>query len=272
MIELLNAIAPVAVAIFVVGVGLRLGRFATALITKRHPHGVSPTFVSPPRQLGFFEALNAVLFGPFKHFYRRSNPVWGRGYLLYHVAIITEVVGYSISALIVFANILLARPVPDVAAHLEVSYNYSPANLLAIIFGNGEALQAHFLFGSFAPYFIGITWVAVAFAVAGNLHLMIALFRKWSGAVVGDIDHASTGIRTPGRLPWDRVVIRPIIFCIIWTELLARLHIVPGIVYFHALLGLTLFVLLPFTYLFHMAYNFLAIFYAVRRRMARTIA
>jgi hypothetical protein len=35
---------------------------------------------------------------------------------------------------------------------------------------------------------------------------------------------------------------------------------------------MTLFTLLPFTYLFHMVYNFLAVYYAVQRRMARTIA
>ncbi|MBO9317236.1 MAG: hypothetical protein J7456_15805 [Chloroflexus sp.] len=272
MIELLNVVAPIAFAILIVGVGLRFWRFAWALMTKRRFRGVSPTFESPPPRMGVFPALYAVLFGPFNHFYKRSNPVWGRGYLLYHVAIITEVTGYTISAFIVFANILLGRPVPDVSLKLAESFNYSPANLLAIIFGNGKALQANFLFGDFGPYFIGITWVAVIFAVIGNLHLMVALVRKWSGAVVGDIDRASQGIRTPGRYAWDRIAIRSIIFCIIWTELLSRLNIVPDTIYLHALLGMALFTLLPFTYLFHMAYNFLAIFYAVRRRMERTIA
>ncbi len=272
MIELLNIVAPVAMAIFIVGVGLRLGRFTWALVTKRRFRGVSPTFESPPPRMGVIPALYAVLFGPFNHFYKRANPVWGRGYLFYHVAIITEVIGYTISALIVFAHVIVGRPVPDVSLHLAESFNYSPANLLAIIFGNGEHLQAHFLFGEFGSLFIGVTWIAVGFAVVGNLHLMVALVRKWSGAVVGDIDRAAQGIRTPGRYAWDRIVVRTIIFCIIWTELFARLHLVPGIVYLHALLGLTLFVLLPFTYLFHIVYNFLAVFYAVRRRMARTIA
>ncbi|MEF3275633.1 MAG: hypothetical protein K6356_14790 [Chloroflexus sp.] len=272
MITLLNLLAPIALTIFVIGAGVRLGRFARVLITNRHPRGVSPTFVNAPRRLGVFTALREVLFGPFKHFYRGANPTWGRGYLYYHVAIITEVIGYTISALIVMAKILMGRPVPDVGLHLAESFNYSPANLLAIIFGNGEALQARFLFGDFAPYFVGITWIAVGFAVIGNLHLMIVLFRRWSGAVVGDIDHAAKGLRIRGSMPWDRLVVRTTIFMIIWTELLARRHVVEGIVYFHALLGLILFTLFPFTYLFHMAYNFLAVFYAVRRRMARTIA
>jgi nitrate reductase gamma subunit len=66
--------------------------------------------------------------------------------------------------------------------------------------------------------------------------------------------------------------VRLLIFSIIWTELLARLHVVEGIVFAHAFLGLLLLSMLPFTYLFHIVYNFLAIFYAVRRRMNRAIA
>ncbi|ABU57013.1 hypothetical protein [Roseiflexus castenholzii] len=272
IINVLNIIAPIAITVFLIGVGVRLGRFAWALATRRRFRGVSPTFEHAPRRLGFFEALHAVLFGPIKHFYKRANPTWGRGYLYYHIAIITEVTGYTISALIVFAHIIFGKPVPDVALHMEESFNYTPANLLALIFGNGESLQSHFLFGDFAPYFVGITWIAVGFAVVGNLHLMVTLLRKRSGAVVADIDQAARGIRTPGRLPWDRLLVRSIIFCIIWTELFARLNLVHGIVYVHALLGLALFTLLPFTYLFHMIYNFIAVYYAVQRRMERTIA
>lgn len=272
IIDVLNIIAPVAFAILLIGTGVRLGRFAWVLVTRRRFRGVTPTFEHAPRRLGVFEALRLVLFGPHKHFHKRANPTWGRGYAYYHIAIITEVIGYSISAFIVFIHVLLRKPVPDVALHLEESFNYTPANLLAIIFGNGEALQSHFLFGDLAPYFVGITWIAVGFAVVGNLHLMVTLLRKWSGAVTSDIDHVARGIRTPGLLQWDRVLVRTIIFSIIWTELLARLSLVHGIVYIHALLGIVLFTLLPFTYLFHIIYNFIAVFYAVQRRMARTVA
>jgi nitrate reductase gamma subunit len=79
-------------------------------------------------------------------------------------------------------------------------------------------------------------------------------------------------MRTRGWLMWDRVVVRLMIFTIIWTELLARLHVVEGIVFVHAFLGLMLMTLLPFTYLFHIVYNFLAVFYAVRRRRSRAVA
>jgi hypothetical protein len=119
IIDVLNIVAPVALAVFLIGVGVRMGRFALALVTRRRFRGVTPTFERAPRRLGFFEALHAVLFGPYRHFYRRANPTWGRGYLFYHVAIITEVIGYTLSAIIVFAHILFGRPVPDVAHHLE---------------------------------------------------------------------------------------------------------------------------------------------------------
>jgi hypothetical protein len=169
-------------------------------------------------------------------------------------------------------QVLLHKPVPDVAAHSAASYNYSAANLLAIIFGNGEALQSSFLFGDLAGLFVGVTWVAVLFAVAGNLHLLYTAIRRRNGAVLAGIDPATAKTRIAGWPMWDRLIVRLLIFSIIWTELLARLHVVEGIVFAHAFLGLLLLSMLPFTYLFHIVYNFLAIFYAVRRRMNRAIA
>jgi len=47
---------------------------------------------------------------------------------------------------------------------------------------------------------------------------------------------------------------------------------VPGIVYYHAALGLTIFAVFPFTYLFHIVYAFIAVYFAVQRRKNRTIA
>ncbi|NNJ11276.1 hypothetical protein EKD04_013120 [Chloroflexales bacterium ZM16-3] len=55
---------------------------------------------------------------------------------------------------------------------------------------------------------------------------------------------------------------------LIWTELLARLDVVQGIVFFHASLGLALFTLFPFTYIF----NFVALYYSARRRSIRAVA
>lgn len=272
LVTALNVLAPIAFTIFFVGIGLRLGRWFSVATSPQRYRGVAQNFYGAPPRMGMLAALKAVLVDPIKHFYMKGNKTWGRGYILYHIAIVTEVTGYTLSALILLVRMIGGAGVPDVARHLEHSQNYAPANLLAIVFGNGEHLQAEFLFGSFAPIFVSVTWVAVGFAVIGNLHLLITVLRRRSAAVLNDLDDAAKGIRIKGRLPWDRLAIRILIFSIIWTELLARLEFIPGIVFVHATLGLILFTLFPFTYLFHILYNFLAVFYATRRRMTRSIA
>lgn len=268
----LNIYAPIALGLFAVGILLRMGRWMKAVLTIRKVRGRNPGFPVNYSTLGLLKGAQDVLAGPVAHFHNKANRTWSRGYALYHVAIITEVTGYSLSALILFVRMFLGQPVPDVGRHIEQSFNYTPANLLAIIFGNGEDLASHFLFGSFAPIFVGLTWVAVGFAVVGNLHLLYTLLTRRNAAVVADIDAASRGVRIKGRLTWDRLAVRLLIFTIIWTELLARLEVLPGIVFVHAGLGLALFTLFPFTYLFHMVYNFVALFYSARRRSIRAVA
>jgi nitrate reductase gamma subunit len=272
MITFLNIVAPIALLIFAGGIGIKLARWFFVLTTRPKHKGVTKAFEGGPQFTGFIQATKEVIVNPITHFYSKSNRTWNRGYVFYHIAIITKVIGYSLAALILMAHVALGGPVPDVAAHTAASYNYAPANLLAIVFGSGEHLQSHFLFGDMAPIFLGITWVALCFAVVGNLHMVYTVLRNRNAAITGDIDPAAKDIRHKGRFMWDRAVVRTLIFTIIWTELLARLEVVPGIVFVHAFLGLALLTLFPFTYLFHMVYNFLAIFYAARRRMARTVA
>jgi hypothetical protein len=268
----INAVAPVALFIFITGIGIRLGRWFMAATTPRRQRGITEQFNGGPQPIGLWQALKEVIVNPVTHFGGRANRTWAHGYLFYHIAIITKAIGYGMAALIVGFHVLMQNPVPDVAAHTAASYNYSPANLLALIFGNGEHLQATFLFGDLSTAFLSITWVALAFAVAGNLQLLYTAIRKRSGAVIAGIDEASKDLRTGGWMKWDRVLVRLMIFTIIWTELLARLQAVEGIVFAHAFLGLSLLTIMPFTYLFHMVYNFLALFYAVRRKMARAVA
>ena len=272
MESFLNFWAPIAFAISAVGVALRLSRWGKAILMSKYIHRRNPSFPVNYRPLGYARAAKDVVAGPVTHFHRKANRTWSRGYLLYHIAIITEVTGYTISAFILLSRMAAGQSVPDVSTGAAASSNVAPSNLLAIVFGNGEHLQADFLFGGFAPYFIALTWVAVCFAVVGNLHLLYTLLRRRNGAVLADIDDAARGVRLRGRRTWDRLVVRFLIFTIIWTELLARLDAVPGIVYLHAALGLALFTLFPFTYLFHMVYNFFAVYYAARRRAARAIA
>lgn len=272
MESFLNAFAPIALAVFAVGIALRLGRWTRAVVLRRRVHRRNPGFPVNDRRLSLLKGVKEVVAGPVIHFHRKANRTWSRGYLLYHIAIITEVTGYTLSTLILCARMATGQPVPDVASQAEQSANHEPANLLAIVFGNGEPVPAHFLFGGLDSYVIALTWVAVGFAVAGNLHLVYTLLRRRNAAVLADIDEASRGVRVTGRLSWDRLTVRLLIFTIIWTELLARLDAVPGIVFVHAALGLALFTLFPFTYLFHMVYNFVAVYYSARRRAIRAVA
>lgn len=271
MANVLNVFAPIALTIFVLGIALKLGRWAMALATKRKPRGVSRIpGAAPP--LGAFAALKAVLVDPVTRFYVKGNAMWARGYTLYHIAIVTIVAAYASATLIVFGHILLGQPIPDMAAQLSESHNYQPANVLAIVFGNAEAPAATFLYGSFASALVAISWAFLVLAAAGNTQLLLTILMRRNGAVVSDLDTAARNFRTRGHLTWDRLAVTLLVFAIIWTELLSRLNVVPGILDVHSLFGLLMFALFPFTYLFHMAYNVLAVAYAARRRMARTIA
>jgi hypothetical protein len=193
--------------------------------------------------------------------------------MLYHIAIVTKASGYGLAAVILFFHIIMGNAIPDVATHAETSLNYSPSNLAALVFGSGEPLQAHFLFGAFGDAFMAITGVALIFAVVGNLHMVYTTLRnRGASAILHDIDQAAKDVRSNGFPKWDRVLVRVIIFTIIYTDIVARLHLVDGAVFLHAFLGATLLLIFPFTYLFHMIYNVLALFYSSRRRMARTVA
>lgn len=271
--ELLNIYTLIAVLVFAVGLSLKLGRWVSSLVINRKFRGVTQNFEGGPNYMGFFSGVKSVLLDPVTHFYKKVNPTWNRGYMLYHIAIVTKSIGYAIAGLIVFPHILFGNPIPDIATHAEASYNYAPGNIAAIIFGSGEEIQAHFLFGPLASAFMMITAVALLFAVVGNLHMVYSTIKKrGAAAILHDIDDAAKGIRSKGFLNWDRYAVRFIIFSIIWVDILSRLHLVENIVFVHAALGVTLLMLFPFTYLFHMVYNVIALYYSARRRSVRTVA
>lgn len=273
MLALLNIYVFIAVVVFAVGVTLNLGRWFKTATLKRKYRGVTQDFEGGPNELDAVSAVKSVLFDPVKHFYNKVNPTWNKGYMLYHVAIITKAATYGIAAVILFFHILLGTTVPDVAAHAEQSHNYAPGNLAAIVFGSSESLQANFLFGPLSGLVMTITGIALLFAVVGNLFMVYSTVKKrGAAAILHDIDAATKGIRSNGILKQDRMVVRSVIFLIIYTDIIARLHLIDGAVFFHTFLGATLLLIFPFTYLFHMVYNLLALYYSTRRRMARTVA
>jgi hypothetical protein len=272
--QVLNVYTLIAVVVFVGGLSLHLGRWFLSATLKRRYRGVTKKFEGGPDRVGFFAGVKEVLLSPITHFYRRANPSWNRGYMLYHIAIVIKAVGYALATVVVLPHMLLGHTIPDVAMHASESYNYSPGNVAAIIFGSGEELQAHFLFGDvLGTGFMWLTAFALVLAVVGNLHMVYTMLRnRGASAILNDIDTAARGIRKTGTPKWDRVAVRLIIFAIIWVDVVSRLHLVENIVFVHAALGVTLLLIFPFTYLFHMVYNVLALVYSARRRMARTVA
>lgn len=274
LMALLNIYTAIAVIIFAVGLSLHLGRWLAAATIRRRYRGITRDFEGGPQPMGLFDAVKTVLYDPVKHFYRRANPTWSRGYMLYHIAIVIKAAGYGVAAVFLVFHIAMNNPVPDIATHTEASYNYAPGNLAAIVFGSGEPLQAHFLFGEvLGTGFVYLTAAALVLAVVGNLHMLYTVLRnRGASAIIHDIDQAARGIRSQGTPKWDRVAVRLIIFAIIWADILARLHIADWMIYFHSALGMTMLLMFPFTYLFHMIYNVIALAYSTRRRMARTVA
>ncbi|MCS7205331.1 MAG: hypothetical protein NZ853_06505 [Leptospiraceae bacterium] len=202
----------------------------------------------------------------------RGNPIFAIGAILYHIGIITVTTGYGISLVILLYHIFNGNPIPDVSTHAAESYNYSLSNIFAIIFGNGEWLQAKFLFGPFAEFFVYFTWIIVISAFVGNTLLMVVHIFGLSGAITKDIDPAARGVRRKGRFKFSHLALTALVYAIIWTEILARLEIVHGIVYIHSILGATMIMIFPYTYLFHMFSAPIAVFYGARRWRYRYLA
>lgn len=267
----LDTYAYIALAVFLFGAALKLGRFALFLIRGSRPRGRTSKALDAPRRVSGLKALKQVLFSPLTSFHLRANRSWARGYIAYHIAIATIVLGYALSMLILLPKLLAGSPVPSVVGGGE-AHNYSPSNILAIVFGNAEQLQADFLFGSLAPAFIGITWVAVLLGLYGIVAVLVNLARGRSGAVTGDIDPATRGLRREGSFSKQHLFIVLLVLAIIVSEILARLELVPGIVFLHVFLGLSFLAVLPYTYLFHIFYGFIALYYAAKRRESRTVA
>ncbi|GIX40560.1 MAG: hypothetical protein KatS3mg129_0293 [Leptospiraceae bacterium] len=220
---------------------------------------------------GMMESIVKFFLTPTKHA-TRGNPLFAIGAVLYHIGIITVSTGYGISLLILLYHILKGNPIPDISTGMTESYNYSLSNIFAIIFGNGEWLQAKFLFGDLADLFVYFTWIIVISAFIGNSLLMIVHIFSLSGAIIKDIDPAAKGVRLKGRFNLSHLLFTSLVYAIIWTEILARLEIFHGMVYIHSILGATMILIFPYSYLFHMFYAPVAVYYGARRWRYRYIA
>jgi len=265
--ELLNIYAQVAVTVFVVLVGARFIRTFYLIATKSGVGGRTKNAVDNPKYSGSaFTVINRAA-----KFTRNSNPLYYWGLILYHIDIITLSLAYAVTT----ARMIIAthndHGILDVATG-TIGKNYSLSNILAIIFGSGEPLQADFLYGTYASVYMNITWVLIVFAVIGNLMIIISrISQNGGGSVVSDIDATAKGVRVDGINNKSHLLVSLIIFAIIWSEIVARLHLVENAVYYHSFLGVTVLLLVPFTYLIHTVYIPVYLYYAARRYKYRYI-
>lgn len=271
LIHVLDVYAPIALLVSFLGVAYKVGLHFVRVLTRRRFHG-PPNAVDAPPRLSFFAALRRVVVFPTRRFSLKSNPVFALGAVFYHVGIVTISAGYALSVAILAGHLFAGDPIPDVSTGAAASGNHAISNLFAIVFGNGEALQSQFLFGPLARPFVILTWIVVVSALVGNTLLLLTHLRGRSGAILGDVDPAAKGLRVRGMFKPSHLAVTLMVYAIIWTELLARLDVIHGMVYLHAILGATLILVFPYTYLFHMLYGVVGWYYATRRWQARYIA
>ena len=253
----------IAGAVCAVGMGGRLLRlWRTA---RQSPPRFRPEARPVPRP-GRLPTLARTLWGPWPRFCGRANPVWSIGCAAYHLAITTVVLGYGLSLVLLVVRIGQGRSLPDALSGQLGAHAWYPANLAALVVGNSEPAAGRFLFGAGHRAFVMVTHAEVAFALAGNLCLLVSLLRRRMGAVLGDLDPAARDIRHPGRFSIEHFLVRGLIFLIVQSELAARLAWWPGGVTLHVALAMTFLAALPYSYLAHILYSPLAVGLAYRRR------
>jgi hypothetical protein len=270
--ELLNLYAYFTLVAVGVSLAVKFGRLAALALRNRIFHLRPVPTGNVPVSQTVWRAARQALCIPIKQFHSKANKTWTRGYAFYHIAIITLMLGYAFSAVLLAGKAFRGSPVPDIKSGAASPESYTPANFLAIIFGNAELVQRHFLFGMYASVFLVVTWCEVACAVFGNCCLMVTLLGGRCGAVRGDLDESSQGLRTRGEFSWQHFVVRFLIFSIIIMEILNRLDLAPRLVYLHAAAGLTLILLMPFLYLRHILFVPLALYLAVIKRRQGIVA
>lgn len=251
------------------GTGARLLRLWRA--ARQSPPPCSPQPRPTPRP-GRLIALAQTLWGPWPRFCARANPVWSLGCLAYHLAIATVVLGYGTSLALLIVRMAQGCSLPDALSGQLGPHAWHPANLAAFVFGNSEPAAGRFLFGAGHRAFVLATHGEVALALTGNACLLFSLLKRRMGAVLHDLDPAARGIRRSGRLSLEHLLVRGLIFLIVQTELVARLHAFPGIVYIHVALAMTFLAVLPYSYLAHILYAPLALGLGYRRRRAGVTA
>jgi nitrate reductase gamma subunit len=275
IVTFLDTYGTAAIGIMVVGTSYRMIRHLYLIISKRRPKGRTLNTPDNPEFYSFGQSVRNTFFNfPAKRFGMNSNKLYTYGLILYHVDIISITIGYIASGVIVLRDVIAGNQIPDISAGLAQSANYTVGNILTIIFGNAGILQSTYLFGNYGQIFINVTWVAIFFAVLGNTAVLLArITQNGGGSIVSDVDPAAKGVRVGGIRNKNHIFVTLMLTAIIWSEILSRTGVsgAPSLEYFHAILGATLLMIAPFTYLFHMFYVPVYLFYGARRWQKRYI-
>jgi nitrate reductase gamma subunit len=275
IVTFLNSYGTVAIGIMVVGAGYRIVRHLYLIVAKGRPIGRTVNTPDNPEFYSFGQSVRNTFFNfPAKRFGMNSNKLYTYGLILYHIDIISITIGYIISGVIVLTDVFAGNQIPDISTGLAQSTNYSVGNILTIVFGNAGSLQSTYLFGNSAQTFVNVTWVAIFFAVLGNTAVLLArLTQNGGGSVVSDIDPAAKGVRVGGIKNKSHIFVTLTLTAIIWSEILSRTGVsgASSLEFYHALLGATILMIAPFTYLFHIFYVPVYLFYGARRWQKRYI-
>jgi|GEM_PF-525591 len=275
IVTFLNTYGTAAIGIMIVGAAYRILRHLYLVITKRRPKGRTLNTPDNPEFYSFGRGVRNTFFNfPAKRFGMNSNKLYTYGLILYHVDIISITIGYIISTVIVLSDVMAGNQIPDIAGNMALSSNYTVGNILTIVFGNAGALQSNYLFGSAGQTFVNVTWVAIFFAVLGNTAILLArLTQNGGGSVVSDIDPAAKGVRVGGIKNKNHIIVTLMLTAIIWSEILSRTGVsgASSLEFYHAILGATLLMIAPYTYLFHIFYVPVYLFYGARRWQKRFV-
>jgi nitrate reductase gamma subunit len=275
IVTFLNAYGTIAIGILVVGVSYRFLRHIYLILAKSRPKGRTMDTPDNPNFYGFGESVRRTFFVfPAKRFGMNSNKLYTYGLMLYHIDIITITIGYIVSGVIVLNDVLAGNEIPDIALGIADSANYTVGNILTIVFGNAGSLQASYLFGGNAQLFVNLTWGAIFFAVLGNTAVLLArITQNGGGSIVSDVDPAAKGVRVGGIKNKNHIFVTLMLTAIIWSEILSRTGVsgAADLEYLHAILGATLLMIAPFTYLFHIFYVPVYLFYGARRWQKRFV-
>jgi hypothetical protein len=266
----LDVYASVAIALLLTGLAATFSRW-TGLLRRSQPRPEASPGPSVVVRASL-SALGDVMFRPWRHFSLRANPVWTIGCAVYHVAIATVLATYAVSLCLLVVRFASGTPVPDALSGVCTPSALRPSNLLGLIFANTEPVPARFLFGRVDSAVIAATSVDVGLAELGNLCLLATLLLGRMGAVLHDLDPAARSVRLAGRRSLERGLVRSVIFLIIQSEIITRLHIWPAALYGHVFLGATLLAIAPYCYVAHVFYAPLVLAHAWQRRRTGAVA